>query len=284
MWAVDDQVPRSTLTTPYEKLLSIIAVVALAFTANAAETKKCPVSGKDADPNCKLKHEGITYTFCCGKCCSKYNKDIKASVYHRLGGRKAINAAVDAFYKRVLADEKVNHFFEDVNMKRQAKKQKAFLSAAFGSPVKYTGKDMRAAHKHLDLTEADFGAIAGHLQATLKSLKVNQGSHDHRRQHQGRRAEQEGEEVKSDRNLCTRAEYGIGLRFFVCTLAPTSLLRRPTTRACIRSAERSDCASPALRCDRRCHSSRLHRQVPQTPRPGRPGRRIHAWVREPGWH
>jgi hemoglobin len=95
------------------------------------------------------------------------------SIYARLGGQPAMDAAVDRFYERVLADDRVNHFFEDVNMNRQIKKQKAFLSAAFGGPVAYEGKDMRAAHKHLDLTEADFTAIAENLQATLNDLKVD---------------------------------------------------------------------------------------------------------------
>ena len=48
----------------------------------------------------------------------------KASVYERLGGQPAIDAAVELFYKKVLADKKVNHFFEDVNMNRQKNKQK----------------------------------------------------------------------------------------------------------------------------------------------------------------
>jgi len=157
-----------------KKLIQSFTVIALALAVqvSAAEEKKCPVSGKDVNPKCKLKYEGRTYTFCCGKCRSKFDKDIKASLYHRLGGKKAINAAVDLFYKKVLADDRVNHFFEDVNMNKQIKKQKAFLSAAFGSPVKWTGKDMRTAHKHLDLKESDFNAIAGHLQATLEELKV----------------------------------------------------------------------------------------------------------------
>lgn len=95
------------------------------------------------------------------------------SIYARLGGQPAIDAAVDIFYKKVLADDRVNFFFEDVNMKRQHNKQKEFLGAAFGGPVPYEGKDMRAAHSSLDLTEEHFGAIAEHLQATLKELKVD---------------------------------------------------------------------------------------------------------------
>ena len=98
-----------------------------------------------------------------------------SSIYARIGGQPAIDAAVELFYKKVLADKRVNHFFEEVNMRRQRAKQKAFLSAAFGGPVPYKGKDMRKAHAHLDLTEADFNVIAGHLQATLKELKVDAG-------------------------------------------------------------------------------------------------------------
>jgi hemoglobin len=96
-----------------------------------------------------------------------------SSIYHRIGGQAAINAAVDLFYTKVLVDKRVNHFFEDVNMSRQNKRQKAFLGAALGGPVPYEGKTMRKAHAHLDLTEADFNVIAGHLQNTLKELKLD---------------------------------------------------------------------------------------------------------------
>ena len=43
---------------------------------------------------------------------------------------------------------------------------------ALGGPNNYKGKNMREGHKHLGLKEADFGAIAGHLVATLKQLGV----------------------------------------------------------------------------------------------------------------
>ena len=95
------------------------------------------------------------------------------SIYARLGGQPAINAAVELFYKKVLADKSVNHYFEDIDMDKQRSKQKQFLAAAFGGPVPYKGKNMRKAHAPLDLKESDFNAIAGHLQATLKELKIN---------------------------------------------------------------------------------------------------------------
>ena len=71
------------------------------------------------------------------------------SLYDDLGGAKALGPVVDSFYKKVLADNRVNSFFETTDMERQAKKQKAFLSFAFGGPNKYTGKSMADAHAHL---------------------------------------------------------------------------------------------------------------------------------------
>ena len=97
----------------------------------------------------------------------------EASLYTQIGGQESIDAAVDLFYIKVLADPRVNHFFEDINMKRQVKRQKAFLGAALGGPVPYTGKSLEKAHKGLNLTGEHFGAIAGHLQATLQEMKVD---------------------------------------------------------------------------------------------------------------
>lgn len=96
------------------------------------------------------------------------------SIFARIGGQPAIDATVDLFYKKVLADERVNHFFEDVNMKRQHSRQKSFIAAALGGPEPYEGKDMRAAHEHLELTEEHFGIIAQHLVASLKELGVDE--------------------------------------------------------------------------------------------------------------
>ena len=94
------------------------------------------------------------------------------SLYESLGGEAAVNAAVDIFYRKVLADDRIAHHFEHIDMDLQREKQKAFLTVAFGGPNRYSGSDMRAAHKHLKLTEGDFNAVMEHLGATLKELNV----------------------------------------------------------------------------------------------------------------
>lgn len=99
---------------------------------------------------------------------------IEKTLFEQIGGMPAVNAAVDIFYKKVLADERINHFFEHTDMKRQAGKQKAFLAYAFGAPMAYTGKNMRDAHAHMELTEEHFNAVCGHLVGTLQELNVAQ--------------------------------------------------------------------------------------------------------------
>ena len=97
------------------------------------------------------------------------------SLYDQIGGEAAVNAAVDIFYRKVLADDRINKFFEGVDMERQAAKQKAFLTVAFGGPNKYTGKDMRDGHAHLvakGLNDSHFDAVMEHLGATLTELNV----------------------------------------------------------------------------------------------------------------
>ena len=95
----------------------------------------------------------------------------------KLGGEAAVNAAVDIFYRKVLADYRINRFFDNVDMEKQAAKQKAFLTMAFGGPHNYTGEDMRKGHEHLvkmGLDDSHFDAVMEHLAATLTELNVPQ--------------------------------------------------------------------------------------------------------------
>ena len=96
---------------------------------------------------------------------------MSTSIYERLGGEAAVDAAVDIFYRKVLTD-RISSFFDDVDMDRQRAKQKAFLTFAFGGPNAYSGKDMRSAHARMNLTEAHFNAVMENLGATLSELGV----------------------------------------------------------------------------------------------------------------
>jgi ferredoxin-NADP reductase len=55
------------------------------------------------------------------------------TLYPQLGGEAAVDAAVDVFYRKVLSDDRVSRFFDDVDMYRQIAKQKSFLTMVFGA-------------------------------------------------------------------------------------------------------------------------------------------------------
>ena len=99
------------------------------------------------------------------------------SLYERIGGEAAVMAAVDIFYKKVLADDLTRPFFEGLDMPAQIKKQVAFMSWAFGGPAAFKGRPLREAHSKLvhdkGLGDAHFAAVAGHLEATLQELGVD---------------------------------------------------------------------------------------------------------------
>lgn len=99
------------------------------------------------------------------------------SLYAQLGGEPAVDAAVDIFYRKVLSDDRISHFFDDVDMEQQAAKQKAFLTMAFGGPHRYTGLDMRRGHAHLvqrGLHDSHVDAVIENLGSTLRELGVGE--------------------------------------------------------------------------------------------------------------
>jgi truncated hemoglobin YjbI len=102
---------------------------------------------------------------------------MEKSLYDRLGGKKAIVAVVDEFVARVAADKRINGFFKDTaaDPKRLAKFKTNLVNQicqATGGPCKYTGKDMKTAHKGMGITDADFNALVEDLSGALDKFKV----------------------------------------------------------------------------------------------------------------
>ena len=103
------------------------------------------------------------------------------SIYERIGGEPAMNAAVDLFYRKVLSDDRVNGFFEGIDMQDQAAKQKAFLTMATGGPNNYTGKELREGHKNVKdkdgngINDEHVTIIIEHAGGALKELGVPDG-------------------------------------------------------------------------------------------------------------
>jgi truncated hemoglobin YjbI len=99
----------------------------------------------------------------------------QTSLYERLGGSAAIDAATELFYRKVLADPLLAAYFDDVDMDRQIAKQAAFLTMALGGPNAYTGRDLRAAHAALEgIRDEHVDRVLEHLAQSLRELGVSE--------------------------------------------------------------------------------------------------------------
>ncbi|MGA9599593.1 MAG: GYF domain-containing protein [Methylocystis sp.] len=99
-------------------------------------------------------------------------------LYDRIGGDKAMDVVVDLFYRKVLEDELVGKFFEDVDMESQRLKQKNFLCMAFGGPYQFSGMDLRNTHRRLvekmGLTDVHFDRVLQLFRDSLLELHVSE--------------------------------------------------------------------------------------------------------------
>ena len=107
--------------------------------------------------------------------CQSMTKESMApqtSLYDRLGGQPAITAVVDDFVGNVAADNRINGFFGRADIPKLKKNLVDQICAGTGGPCTYTGKDMRTAHKGMNITDAQFGALVEDLVKTLDKFKV----------------------------------------------------------------------------------------------------------------
>jgi hemoglobin len=101
------------------------------------------------------------------------------SVYQAIGGRRALSAAVDDFFGRLLADPELGPFFPRGAGPVHRAYLVTILGEALGGPERYRGPGIAVAHHGLGITDAHFDLAAGHLYATLDGLGVPRHLSDH---------------------------------------------------------------------------------------------------------
>lgn len=96
----------------------------------------------------------------------------KASLYERLGGMEGLDAISFDLLARSVADPRIADDFVEADLVNLHERLVEQLCALSGGPCTYGGRDMRAAHAGLGLTEADFNALVEHLVDAMTARGV----------------------------------------------------------------------------------------------------------------
>lgn len=100
------------------------------------------------------------------------------TLYHRLGGIYNIATVVDDLIDRVMADARLNanpavneahHHIQRPGVKYLVTEM---VASATGGPQKYTGRSMREAHQHLNITAKEWEAFLDDVHQTLDKFNV----------------------------------------------------------------------------------------------------------------
>lgn len=97
---------------------------------------------------------------------------MKKSLFEKYGGFSVVSRIVMDLYNRVLDDDDVGPFFDDVDMSRIIDHQTKFVSSLMGGPASYTDEQITLMHARLDIGTLHFDQLKILLSQTLDDHDV----------------------------------------------------------------------------------------------------------------
>ena len=94
------------------------------------------------------------------------------ALFRDLGGRPGIDAIVDDFVPRLVADPRISEFFKKANQAHLKEMLAQQFCVVSGGGCAYTGLPMAQAHHDMDISKGDFNALVEVLQASMDAQHV----------------------------------------------------------------------------------------------------------------
>ena len=92
--------------------------------------------------------------------------------YEKYGGFSTVSRIVMRLYDRLLDDDDVGPFFDDVDMPKLIDHQTRFVSSLMGGPASFTDTHIRNAHRHLTIHDEHFDRLKELITETLEEFSV----------------------------------------------------------------------------------------------------------------
>jgi hemoglobin len=94
-------------------------------------------------------------------------RNMEQTLFQKYGGFSKVSRIVLDLYDRLLDDDEVGPFFDEVDMARIVDHQTKFVSSLLGGPASYTDDQIFRMHKHLAINARHFDTLAEILADTL---------------------------------------------------------------------------------------------------------------------
>jgi hemoglobin len=92
--------------------------------------------------------------------------------YEKYGGFSTVSRIVMRLYDKLLDDDDVGPFFDDVEMPRLIDHQTKFVSSLMGGPASFSDTHIANAHRNLTIHDVHFDRLKELIQETLDEFSV----------------------------------------------------------------------------------------------------------------
>lgn len=102
---------------------------------------------------------------------------MSASLYERLGGAQGIGSIVDDILAHHLVNPIIKARFENIADLEHARQMAVeFFTAGAGGPLQYTGRDMRTAHRGMNISEQEYLAAMDDIMGALAKHDIDEAT------------------------------------------------------------------------------------------------------------
>ncbi|MEX0582727.1 MAG: group 1 truncated hemoglobin [Sneathiella sp.] len=99
---------------------------------------------------------------------------MSASLYERLGGTEAIERIVDVLVDNHIKNPEIAKRFAKTDVVKSKRVAADFFIMGTGGPNNYTGEDMIAVHKGMNISSSEFMAVIDDAMDALEKNSVGQ--------------------------------------------------------------------------------------------------------------
>ncbi|MGM9486555.1 group I truncated hemoglobin [Ideonella sp. YS5] len=98
------------------------------------------------------------------------------SLYRQLGARPGLEALMEDFMQRLLADPRMNPFFKEADQAHIRAELVLQICEVSGGPCRREGPDMKRVHEGVDIDRAAFNALVEVLQQSMDARGIPFGT------------------------------------------------------------------------------------------------------------